>query len=145
VLAALISALQRAEPAESKREDLVKFFADKLRPHPTPPSALHEILHEAAQKAGWTLPSPQLESRQRKAAQGRKVQREEDLAHRRVLVAAIFKGLSPKHRAAPASTATAQAIIGKLEKLPFDRRPPVTIRTIQEDLRFLRANGNWGI
>jgi hypothetical protein len=126
------------------RKSVVTMFADLLRSHVSP-SPLHEVLHEAANRAGWTTRSAKAEERQRAAAKGRKIQREEDLAVRRVLVAYIFRQLGPRRRAQPGSTGTAQAIIGKLEDLNFKRRPPITVRTIQEDIRYMRENGNFGI
>jgi hypothetical protein len=77
---------------------------------------------------------------------GRRTQREEDLAYRRVLASYFFKQLPRRLQAKPGSLATAQAILGRIEELPWDkvRKPPMTVRTIQEDIRFLKENGNWG-
>ena len=124
---------------------LVVLFAELLRPHGIPPTPLHEVLHQAANRASWTPPSQKAQRRQQIAAQARKIQREEDLALRRVFVSCIFKQLRPDLQKRPASLGTAQAIIGRLEKFPFPRKPPITVRTIQEDIRFLRENGNFGI
>ena len=96
--------------------------------------------------AGWSIArSANAQRRQQVAARARQVQREEDLAHRRVLVALLFRQLRPGLQKRPASLGTAQAIIGRLQKLPFDRTPPMTVPTIQEDIRFIKKNGNFGI
>ena len=84
-------------------------------------------------------------ARQRSAARGRTIQREQDLAHRRVLVMIFFKQLRPSLRAKPSSLGTAQAIVRKLEELPFERKPPITVRTIQADILFMRRNKSFGI
>lgn len=136
---------QMLELAAKQHELFVALFTDLFRPYGMPPSLLHEALHEAAKHAGWTARSPRAQRRQHLAAQGRKIQREDDLALRRVCVSYIFKQLRPSLRAKPASVGTAQAIIGRLQKLPIERMPPMTIRTIQEDIRFMRKNGNFGI
>ena len=73
---------------------------------------LHQVLREAAKRAGWHLPSAKIQQRQKVAARARTNQREEDLALRRILVAHVFK-LLPLLRKKPSSTATAQAIIGQ--------------------------------
>src|SRR5665647_1906388 len=68
--------------------DLVDLFAELLQPYyGTPPTPLHEVLHMAAKRAGWTPPSASAEAqhRQRTAARGRTNQREQDLALRRIL------------------------------------------------------------
>jgi hypothetical protein len=124
---------------------LIAVFAQLLRPYGIPPTPLHEVLHEAAKAAGWTVPSEKAQFRQKVAAGGRKIQREHDLAHRRVLVAYLFRRLRANLRAKPSSTGTVQAIIGRLDQLPFDRRPPMTVRTIQADIKFMKDNGNFGI
>jgi hypothetical protein len=136
---------QMFELAATQRELFVALFADLFRPFGIPSSLLHEALHEAAKHAGWTGPSPRAQRRQHLAAQGRKIQREQDLALRRVCVSYIFKQLRPNLRAKPASVGTAQAIIGRLQEYPIERMPPMTVRTIQEDIRFMRKNGNFGI
>jgi hypothetical protein len=128
-----------------ERKSLVELFADLLRPYGIPSTPLHEVLHEAAKRAGWTPPSPKAQHRQQVAANGRTRQREEDLAIRRILVSYEFKTLPTRLRSKPSSTGTAQAIIGRLEELPFERKPPMTVRTIQEDIRYMRKNGNFGI
>src|SRR4051794_39330226 len=132
----------------SNPKPLVEVLTKLLEPYDgIPTSADQEVLHEAAKRAGWRLPSPKAEVRQRAAARGRKTQQHHDLAHRRLLVASFFKELSPGRQAQPSSLATAQAIIGKIEKLPWDkvRKPPMTVRTIQADIKFLRNNGGFGI
>lgn len=119
-------------PQEHKA--LVERFGELLRPtgyRATEP--LHQVLREAAERAGWHLPSPKLQQRQRAAAKGRGNQREEDLALRRIFVAHVFKQLPLRHRKTPSSTATAQAIIGRLEELlvGIERKPRMTVRTIR--------------
>jgi hypothetical protein len=131
--------------AVKERKSLVALLADLLRPYGIPPTPLHEVLHEAANRAGWTTASAKAQRRQQAAAQGRKTQREQDLAHRRILVMCIFKELRPGLRVKHGSLGTAQAIIGRLERLTIGRRPPMTVRTIQEDIRFMKENGNFGI
>jgi hypothetical protein len=128
-----------------ERKALAKLFAELLKPHAIPPTPLHEVLCEAAKRAGWTPPSAKGRRRQKTAARGRTIQREKDLAVRRVLVAGFFKRLRARLRAKPGSTGTAQAIIRQLDALPLDRKLPMTTRTIQEDIRYMRKNGNFGI
>jgi hypothetical protein len=127
---------------------LVEIFTELLDPYGTPPEflqELREVLHEAARRAGWRHPSAKAQMRQHAAARGRKTQREEDLALRRVFVAIFFKKLQPGLRDTPGSLATAQKILGKLEEMKFERKPPMTVRTIQADIKFLRENKNFGI
>ena len=138
-----------------KREDLVTRYAELLQPYyGIPPTPLHEVLHEAAKRAGWAPPLASGEHssalsaprhRQQAAARGRTIQREQDQALRRVLVGHLFKQLPPTLRAKPSSQGTALAIIRQLKKLPFDRTPPITERTIKDDIRFMKKNGNFGI
>jgi hypothetical protein len=136
---------QMFELATTQPGMFAALFADLFRPYGIPPSPLHKALHDAARQAGWSLPSVNARRRQHIAAQGRKIQRDDDLAMRRVCVSYIFKQLRPSLQAKPASVGTAQAIIGRLEKLRFPRKPPMTVRTIQEDIRFMKENGNFGI
>jgi hypothetical protein len=82
---------------------------------------------------------------QRAAARGRTIQREQDLALRRILVAYVFKQLRPGLQATPSSKGTAQAIISRLKTLPFDRVPPMSVRTIKADIFYMKKNGNFGI
>ena len=126
-------------------KSLVELFAELLQPYGIPPTPLHEILREAAEQAGWILPSAKANLRQRRAASGRKIQREQDLAHRRILVSHLFKKLPARLQAKHGSLGTAQAILGRLDELPFDRKPPMTVRTIQADIKFMREDGNFGI
>jgi hypothetical protein len=126
------------------RKALIGFFAELLKPYPPPPTLLEDILQQAAQRAGWHLPSDKAHQRQIDAARARTKQREEDLAIRRVLVSYLFKQLPLRLRKKPGSTGTAQAIIGGLDKLPFQRRPPIIVRTIQEDIRYMRKDGRFG-
>ena len=130
-----------------KPKSLVELYAELLEPYGIPTSALQEVLHEAAKRAGWRLPSAKADLRQRAAAAGRKTQQEEDLAHRRLLVSFYFKKLSLKLQSKYGSLATAQTILGRIEELPWDklRKPPMTVRTIQADIKFLRENGNFGM
>ena len=133
----------------AKPKTLVEVFAELLDPYGIPTSPLEQLLREAALEAGWCLPgpSPKAALRQRAAARGRKVQREHDLAYRRLLVAFFFKKLPRGRQSTPGSLATAQAIISRMDRLPWDkvRRPPMTVRTIQADIKFLKENGNFGI
>jgi hypothetical protein len=128
-----------------QRKDLVELFARLFRPYGIPPTPLHEVLQEAAKKAGWRPPSAKVRHRQQAAARGRALQREEDLALRRIFVAHAFKNLPQRLKQKPSSTGTAQAIIGRLEDLPLERKPPMTVRTVQADIAFMRKNGNFGI
>jgi hypothetical protein len=131
----------------AKPKTLVEMYAELLEPYGIATSPLHEVLREAAVRAGWHLPSFKAQERQRAAAKGRKTQVEQDIAHRRILVSFFFKKLRRDLRAKPGSERTAQAIIGKIEELPWDkvRKPPMTVRTIQADIKFMRENGNFGI
>jgi hypothetical protein len=62
------------------------------------------------------------------------------------MVSHAFKQLPKRLRDKPASTATAQAIIKRIDDLNHKSwRPPMTVRTVQEDIRNLKANGNFGI
>lgn len=91
---------------------------------------------------GLAPPLGKIQQRQKVAARARTNQREEDLALRRILVAHLFKLLPLRLRKKPSSAATAQAIIGRLEEalVLIERKPPITVRTIQEDIRFMRKN-----
>jgi hypothetical protein len=127
---------------------IADLFAELLQPYyGIPPTPLHEILQEAAKRAGWVLPSASAEAqnRQQAAARGRTIQREQDLALRRVLVAYVFKQLQPALQAKPGSQGTARAIIRRLKKLQFGRTPPMTERTIKADILVMRKNRNFGI
>jgi hypothetical protein len=128
----------------NSRESLIELFAKYLRPYAIERDPLQKVLHEAARRAGWRPPSAKAQDRQRAAARGRTVQRQQDLELRRLLVAHAFKKLPPRLKQKPSSTGTAQAIIGRLEKIGFDRKPP-TVRTIQADIQYMRKNGNFGI
>jgi hypothetical protein len=128
-----------------EHEKLVALFTELLRPYGIPPTPDHEVLHEAAKQAGWTPPSSEPQHRQQAAGRGRAIQRAEAQAHRRVLVAHLFKKLSPALRAKPSSQGTALAIIRQLKKLPFDRAPPMTERTIKEDILYMKKNWYFGI
>jgi len=131
-----------------KPKPLLEIFTELMDPYHTPPAFLQEfreMLHEAAKRTGWRAPSAKAQLRQRAAARGRKVQREEDLALRRVFVAIFFKQLGRHLREKHGSVRTAQAIIGKFEAMKLERRPPMTVRTIQADIQFLRENGNFGV
>src|SRR4051794_40695763 len=103
---------------------LVEVFTELLEPYGIPPSPLHAVLHEAANRAGWRQKTSKAQRRQVKAALGRTVQREQDLALRRVLVSHLLKKLPARLQAKPASLGTAQAILGRLDNLPYHRKPP---------------------
>jgi hypothetical protein len=73
---------------------VVDLFAELLQPYyGIPPTPLHEVLYEAAKRAGWIPPYEKARPRQQAAARGRTIQREQDQAHRRVLVMRLFKQL----------------------------------------------------
>jgi hypothetical protein len=132
----------------NKPKSLVEIFAELLDPDSTPPpplQALREVLQEAAERAGWKHGSAREQLRQRAAARGRTTQRNEDLAIRRVFVANFFQKLRPGLRAKPGSLGTAQAILGRFDEVKLGRKPPMTVRTIQADIQFLKKNGNFGI
>jgi hypothetical protein len=131
-----------------KPRPLVEIFTELLDPNQIPPRPLHqlrEVLHAAAKRAGWRPQSAKAQQRQRSAARGRKIQREDDLALRRVFVAIFFKQLRANLRDKHGSEGTAQAILGKLDAMKLERKPPMSIRTVQADIQFLRENGNFGI
>ena len=99
-------------PQEHKA--LVERFAELFLPTGYYAASIppRRVLREAAKRAGWHLPSPKIEQRQKAAAGGRTNQLKEDLALRRIfLVAHPFKLLPLRLRKKPSSTATAQAII----------------------------------
>jgi hypothetical protein len=135
--------VQGEKLAVNESRFLVAALAEIMRPYGIPPTLFHEALHEAAKKAGWAPPSELVQRRQKLAARARKNQREQDLALRQVLVAYLFQRLPQRLQAKPSSTGTAQAIIGRLEKLPFSRTPPMTVRTIQADIKSMNENGNF--
>jgi hypothetical protein len=127
---------------------LVDLFAELLQPYyGIPPTPLHEVLHGAAKRAGWAPPSASATAQdsQGAATRGRTIQREQDLALRRILVAYVYKQLRPSLQAKPGSTGTAQAIISRLKTLPFDRVPPMSVRTIKADILYMKKNENFGI
>jgi hypothetical protein len=130
-----------------KPKTILDELTELLKPYAIPTSDLQEVLHKAAIAAGWRLPSPKANLRQFAAARGRKTQQENSLAHRRLLVSFFFKELPLRLQSKYGSLATAQAIIGRIEELRWDtvRKPPMTVRTIQADIKFLRENGNFGI
>jgi hypothetical protein len=142
----LVSQWDDMNPKE--HEALVERFAELLQPsgYRAARIPLCQVLREAAQRAGWHLPSPKIQQRQRAAARGRTNQREEDVALRRIFVSHLFKELPFRLRQKPSSTATAQVIIGRLEDLPWKtRKPPMTVRTIQADILFMRRNRLFGL
>jgi hypothetical protein len=83
----------------------------------------------------------------RQGAKGRRSggKRNETVALRRVLVAHVFRHLSPTLRQEPQATGTAAAIKRRLERVQLDPKPPMSIRTIKADIKFLIDNGNWNI
>ena len=116
------------------KEQIVDELAKMLRPCAIPTSPLHHALQKAAKK-----------SRQKTAAAGRVAQRRQDMAMRRLAVAMLFRELPDRRKKEPASLATAQALIGRLEKHfgNLKRAPQFTVRTVQEDIREMRENGNF--
>ena len=110
-----------------KPKTFVELYAELLEPYGIATSPLQEVLHKAAKRAGWHLPSYKTQKRQRAAANGRTTQREHDLAHRRLLVSFFFKKLPRRLQSQHGSLATAQAIIRRMEELPWDkvRKPPI--------------------
>jgi hypothetical protein len=131
----------------NNRQKLIAAYAELLNPSGIiPASERHEILREAAKMAGWVEPSFAMESRQKKAATARVVQRREDQAYRRIMVAYHFRHLPQRLRDKPSSTATAQAIMKRIdENNTSDWKPPMTESTVQEDIRYMKRNGNFGI
>ena len=59
------------------------------------------------------------------------------------MVSGLFKELPSRLQAKPGSLGTAQAILGRIDEFPWDkvRKPPMTVRTIQADIEFLRKEG----
>src|ERR1700694_1717034 len=96
-----------------KPKTLVEVYSELLEPYGIATSPLQEVLREAAERVGLLPPSAKPQQRQKSAANGRKIQREEDLADRRLLVASFFKELRAGLRDKPSSTGTAQAILGR--------------------------------
>jgi hypothetical protein len=145
----VLTVVSEWELTPQEHKALVERFAELLQPtgYYAASIPLRRALCAAAQQAGWHLPSPRIQQRQRVAARGRTKQREEDLALRRLFVLHLFKRLPSRRQEKPGSTATAQAIIGRLEELlvRIVRKPPITVRTIQADILFMRKNGNFGI
>jgi hypothetical protein len=142
------SARKQGAVKVKKQRPLVEIFTELMDPYGTPPAffqEFREVLHKAAKRAGWLPPSAKAQLRQHAAARGRIKQREEDLAIRRVFVAIFFKQLRPGLRNKPGSLGTAQAILGRLDEMKLERKPPMTVRTIQADIKFLKENGNFGI
>jgi hypothetical protein len=129
--------------AKHAREACIDVFIGLLRPHAIPPTLLHEILHEAAQRAGWRPPSVRAQQRQKTAGRSRQAQRRQNMMVRRVFVAIFFKELPRGLRKTAQSLATAQAIIGRLQDISVVKT--ATVRTIQADIRFLIDNGNFGL
>ena len=125
------------------RKACIDVFVGLLRPYAIPPSLLHEILHEAAQQAGWRPPSVRAQQRQKTAGRSRQAQRRQDMMVRRVFVAIFFKELPLRLRKTAQSLATAQAIIGRLQDISVVKT--ATVRTIQADIRALIDNGNFGL
>jgi hypothetical protein len=123
----LVSQWDDMTPTE--HEALVERFAELLQPsgYRAARIPLYQVLREAAQRAGWHLPSPKIQQRQRAAARGRTNQREEDVALRRIFVSQLYKELPARLRKKPSSTATAQAIISRLEDFSWkEEGPPIT-------------------
>jgi hypothetical protein len=145
----VLTAVCEWELTPQEHKALVERFAELLQPtgYYAASIPLRRALREAAQRAGWHLRSPKIQQRQTAAARGRTNQREEDLALRRIFVAHVFKELPARLRKTPSSTATAQAIIGRLEELPvgIERKPPMTVRTIQADILFMKRNRLFGM
>jgi hypothetical protein len=142
----VLTVVSEWELTPQEHKALVERFTELLQPTGyCADIPVRRVLREAAQRAGWHLPSLKIQQRQKVAARGRTNQREEDLAVRRVFVAAFFKQLPLRLQKKPSSTATAQAIIRQLDKLRIGRKPPMTVRTIQADILFMRRNGIFGM
>lgn len=133
--------VNRSGLSAKAQEQLVGIYVELLRPYGMPPTYLHEVLQEAAKRAGWHPPTVKARLRQKTAAHGRTIQRERGQWARRMMVAVLFKDDLRRHlKAKPGSERTAQAIIAKLDKEQLVQKLP-TVRTIQEDIRFLIASG----
>jgi hypothetical protein len=144
----VLTVVSEWELTPQEHKALVERFAELLQPTGYYASIpLRRVLCEAAQRAGWHFPSPKIQQRQKAAARGRINQRAEDHDVRRFFVQALFKRLPLRLQKKPGSTATAQAIIGRLEELlrTMERKPPITVRTIQADILFLKKHGTFGI
>lgn len=136
-----------------KIKALIEWFTELLLPYGIPPTYLHEILQEAAKRAGrqraFELAQAHqktAQAHQKNAARGRTTQQQQDLALRRVLVSVLYKELKKeKPHYKPGAERTAKELLQKLKELPFGRKPPMSVRTIQEDIRWLIENGNWGV
>ena len=136
---------KRGDDATLEHGNFVALFTELLRPYGIPPTPLHEALRVALERAGWQPPAATVQQRQLAAVHGRTIQRREDVALRRILVSHAYKQLPPHLTKRPGSTGTAQAIIQQLKKLPFTRKPPMSIRTIKADIEFMKKNGNFGV
>ena len=86
----VLTAVCEWELTPQEHKALVERFAELLQPtgYYAASIPLRRALREAAQRAGWHLRSPKIQQRQKVAARGRTNQREEDLALRRLMVAA---------------------------------------------------------
>lgn len=108
-----------------------------------PTSPLSELMFDALKRAGWEPPYSKAQRLQVKGGKGRGRQLNQNMAVRRVFVAHFFKKLPKSLRARPQSLGTTQAIIRRLDGLKL-KIPSISDRTIQEDIRAMQENGNFG-
>jgi hypothetical protein len=126
-----------------EREAAIQWLAIELS-GAVPASPLSALLFDANGRAGWERPSSKAPLLQVKGGKGRGRQLKQNMAVRRILVACCFKKLPKSLQAKPKSRGTAQAIIGRLQGLQL-KIPSMAERTIQEDIRVMQKNGNFGI
>jgi hypothetical protein len=128
-------------------EAAIAQLVEAFRPFAIPCSPLQELVQDAARQAGWRPPAAtETRLKQQIAGHERARQRQELMGFRRVFVAIAFRNLSNSRKKYYNSTRTAQAIIAALQELKLDPEEiPMTERTIQEDLKAMRRNGNFGI
>ncbi len=121
------------------QKTLIELFTELLRPYAMPPTYLHEVLHEAAGRAGWRPPTAEARLRQKKAAAGRTTQRRQQQWERRIRILQTYINLPKRLQGKRASAGTAQAIINRLYPLLGEKTPPEG--TVKADLLWLRVNG----
>jgi len=123
---------------------LVDLFAELLQPYyGIPPTPLHEVLHEAAKRAGW---APLLHLQRLSILSGSPPAAELFSANRTWRSVGYWSrtcsnncGLASRQRLVQREP------LSQLKKLPFDRVPPMSVRTIKADIFYMKKNGNFGI